>query len=381
MKGKGISEYYAERMDDSDLIRRLTMRNLKYFGYGLCFVLILGVCLGFATEDRLTYASEMNMAREALERAFSEIGLPKGDDNLLVLTNAGYGQIGPQSTEAFLDFARETTGCSTGTRSLLTVHTSINESFWCSIFRKDTGKLVFLKWTDQGFAQQVVNSSPERILNPESWKTAASGLIGQNFFSVVSISLTWAVGPPWPLLLAATFHDHFCPGLNSGYIVGEYCRDKMPLKSGEQYIFVTAPGKCAADALQVIFNTTAGKSSGYAMNIAPAISARYERNKVQPMTIAMRVNRKVDICEGTVIGFNWNKAYADTHVKADEITPQGGPGNPMFWIARVKMSRELVRLPREFLLGYLVELKKFTGNARLADEIAGGDPYALVWNR
>jgi hypothetical protein len=53
----------------------------------------------------------------------------------------------------------------------------------------------------------------------------------------------------------------------------------------------------------------------------------------------------------------------------------------MFWIARVKASRELARLPREQLLGYIVELNKFSGKASLTDEIAGGDPYALVWNR
>jgi hypothetical protein len=44
------------------------------------------------------------------------------------------------------------------------------------------------------------------------------------------------------------------------------------------------------------------------------------------------------------------------------------------------MSRELARLPRESLFGYLSELKKFAGNARLAEEVAGGDPYAGVWN-
>jgi hypothetical protein len=77
------------------------------------------------------------------------------------------------------------------------------------------------------------------------------------------------------------------------------------------------------------------------MNIAPAVSAQYERNKVQRMTIAMRVNRKVDICEGVVIGFDWNKAYKDTPVRAKEMAPRGEPSNPMFWIARVKMSLEL----------------------------------------
>ena len=53
----------------------------------------------------------------------------------------------------------------------------------------------------------------------------------------------------------------------------------------------------------------------------------------------------------------------------------------MFWVARVKMSRELARLPLDKLLAYIVELKSFAGKAKLADKVAGGDPYAVVWNR
>ncbi len=93
-------------------------------------------------------------------------------------------------------------------------------------------------------------------------EAASSGLVGKNLFSVVSISLTWAVSPPWPLLLASTFHDHFCPGLNAGYILAEYIAANLPLGPGEQYVTVTAPGKCPADALQVLFNTTGGERGG-----------------------------------------------------------------------------------------------------------------------
>ena len=43
-----------------------------------------------------------------------------------------------------------------------------------------------------------------------------------------------------------------------------------------------------------------------------------------------------------VLGFDRNKAYTDTGVSAQEIAPIGEPGNPMFWVARAKMSREPV---------------------------------------
>jgi formylmethanofuran dehydrogenase subunit E-like metal-binding protein len=324
---------------------------------------------------------ELGKARQAVAGAMSEIGLAKGDRNLLVLTNAGYGRIGLHSTEAFVDLAKQESGCSLGTRSLLTIHTSIMEPLWCSIYRKDTGKLVFFKWTGEGFDQQVIDASPSTILTPAGWKAASSELIGQRTFSVISISLTWAVEPPWPLLLAATFHDHFCPGVNSGYIAGQYLMGKMPLGPGDQYVFVTAPGKCAADALQVMFNTTAGKSSGYTMAVTDEILAKYSNGKVQPSIIAMRVNKKADACKGMVLGFDWSRAYTDTRVKAEDMAPKGGPGNPMFWIARVKMSRELARLPEQQLLAYLVELESFSGKANLADKVAGGDPYAVVWNQ
>jgi formylmethanofuran dehydrogenase subunit E-like metal-binding protein len=348
---------------------------------GLLFLSSAVVFLSLSSAQARQASHEWGKAQEMLSKAMSEIALPKGDRNLLVLTNAGYGQIGAQSTEGFIDMARQATGCSLGSRSLLTVHTSLQEPLWCSIYRKDTGKLVFFKWTGAGFEQQVIDADPTRILIPEGWKAASSGLIGQKLFSVVSISLTWSVEPPWTLLLAATFHDHFCPGVNSGYIAGQYLMQKMPLGPGDQYVFITAPGKCAADALQVMFNTTAGKSLGYTMAIGDEALTKYASGKVQPSIVAMQVNRKSDTCKGIVMGFDWNKAYEDTGVKAEDMAPQGGPGNPMFWIARVKMSQELARMQKASLLAYIKELKQFSGKAGLADKVAGGDPYALVWNQ
>lgn len=353
------------------------MKGLK----GMLLLLSAVVLLFASSAQAVQVPQELNKAQETLARAMSEIGLPKGDRNLMVLTNAGYGQIADQSTEAMIDMAQQITGCSVGSRSLLTLHTSLQEPLWCSIHRKDTGKLVFLKWTGAGFEQQVIDADPAKILAPEGWKAASAGLIGQKLFSIVSISLTWAVEPPWALLLAATFHDHFCPGVNSGYIAGQYLMKNLPLGPGDQYIFVTAPGKCAAEALQVMFNTTAGKSSGYTMAVPDETLAKYSSGKVQPSIIAMRVNRKSDTCKGAVLGFDWNKAYNDTGVKAEEMAPQGGPGNPMFWIARVKMSRELARMQKDSLLAYIKELKNFSGKADLADQVAGGDPYAVVWNQ
>ena len=352
------------------------MRNMKLMVVFSCVLSFMMVAMVWAL-DRPAW---IDSGGEVLRQAMSEIGASKADPNLLVLTNAGYGTIDNQSTETFLDTAQGETGCSMGTRSLLAVHTGIQEPLFCALFRKDTGKLVFFKWTGKGFDQQIIDASPDRILTPEAWKKAASGIIGSKMFGVVSLSVTWAENPPWPLLLAATFHDHFCPGLNAGYMVGQYLTKGLPLGKGEKYVFVTAPGKCPADALQMMFNATAGKASGYTMAISNQSLKKYAKGGIPPWIVAMRVNMKSDTCEGRVLGFDWNKAYGKTGVKAEEMAPPGGPQNPMFWVARAKISRILARLPMDELLGYVVELHQFSGKASLADQVAGGDPYAVAWN-
>lgn len=114
------------------------------------------------------------------------------------------------------------------------------------------------------------------------------------------------------------------------------------------------------------------------MKQAQEALAKHAVGKTEPMSIAMRVNKKADTCEGVVLGFDWNRAYTDTGVTAEEHSPQGGQSNPMFWISRVRMSRNLAEMPKEKLLGYIVELKRFSGKAAVADKVAAGDPYLIA---
>ncbi len=320
-------------------------------------------------------------AQEVLAKAMAQMALAPGDPRLLVLTNAGFGQIGNETTEAFLDIAVKETGCTLGKRSLLTVHTSVQEPLWWALYRKDTGKIAFFKWTGGGFAEQIIYASPEKVLSAEGWKAAQAGPIGRNLFSVVSISLTWAVNPPWTLLLSSTFHDHFCPGLNAGYIFALYVMDHLPLAPREQYVMVAAPGRCPIDALQILLNTTGGKQSAYVMGIDKDLLAKYSKGSVQPFIVAMKVNRELDACDGIVLGFDWEKMMTDTSIKREHLYAKEGPKDPWYWISRVKASVELAKMPKEKLLGYAVELKRFSGKADLADKMASSDPYAVIWNQ
>jgi formylmethanofuran dehydrogenase subunit E-like metal-binding protein len=258
----------------------------------LCLV-IAGAAWSQATDKSPWLAN----AQEAVQKAYSEIGKAPELSGLLALSNAAYGQVEGQSAAAFISILQKATGCCLGLGNIALVHSSLLDRLWFALYRKDSGKLVFAKWNGSGFDQQILDARPEKLLTRQGWKQAATGLIGPHIFSAVSLSLTWAAGPPWPLFMAACFHDHFCPGVNSGYIAGQYVIEKLPLGPGEKYVFVTSPAKCAADALQVMFNTTSGKSAGYSMSISKETLKKYASGGITPMTVAMRINPKKTFVE------------------------------------------------------------------------------------
>jgi len=354
---------------------RLINTNLRLMAVVCCLLVLSVQHVHAGPEGERPW---MGKAREALAGMMAEVGAAKDASGLLVLTNAGYGQIAGDTTERFLDIAQEMTGCSIGKRSLLSVHKSIDDPMWFSLYEKDSNKIAYALWQEDAFGRQVIDANPEHLFLPDNWQAAAAGLLQGNMFSVVSLSLTWAVEPPWPLLLAATFHDHFCPGVNAGYYFGRYVQQHLPLGSGESYVFVNAPGICPADALQMMFNTTAGKSSMYARFVTGESLKQYALKGVTPSSVAMRVAKAADSCDGLVLGFDWNKAYGLAGMSQEEISPPGGMSNPVFFISRAKMSRALAQLPEQQLLDLVVVMKQFSGKASLVDELAGGDPYSRV---
>ncbi len=321
----------------------------------------------------------MVQAQKAVKDGLAQLKAQPGQ-GLLVLTNAGYAQIKDSSTEAFLDVAVQAAGVSQGTKSLLMVHSSTQAPLWFALFKKDDYGLAFAKYSPQGFKVQLVDAAPDEVLTPEGWKKAAS-IMGSGTFGIISIANSWAKGAPWPLLWAACFHNHFCPGLNGGYVAAEYVKKNLPLGPGDRYVFVAAPPKCFMDGLQVLLDTTMGKSGVYSMAMPGKVAAKYFGDKAGPLGIAMRVNAKADKCDGQVLGFDWAKVGKDTG--GYDLAPKGGRSNPLFWIARVKMSAVMATMPMDKKLPYIVKVKEFSGPAELADQVAlgGGDPYAVVWGK
>ncbi|MDL1975118.1 MAG: FmdE family protein [Deltaproteobacteria bacterium] len=345
---------------------------------------------GFEEYREIKYTREMVQAMNAAFTARTELGIEKGDEKMLVLTNASYGTVNGNTTEAFLDIVSNVTACSMGTRSLLMVHTPYTQPLWCAFYRKDTGKVVFIKWKENKFQQQVINVSPDKILTSKAWKAAASGLIGTwSLFSVVTISNSWSSGASWHLLKNAEFHNHICPGLNAGYVMAEHLKRNYPLRRAEQYVFVGAPPSCANDALQVMYDATVGKNGIFAKSVGKEKLKKYagdlwfEGMPLSPiLAIAMRVSKNSNSCEGVVIGFDWKSLFRDTGVNHRDFAPPGGKSNPAYFVSRATASIKLASMNMDDKLKYVRDIKKFFGQAAIAQKITseGTEPYAVIWS-
>ena len=356
----------------------MRIRHLLVSLAALLFIISLNSDWCLATDQ----AKLLGSAEKAIKKSMSQLGVEKAAKGCLLLTNAYYGQIKGKSAEAYRDLLSQITGCTTGKRSLLDVHTPYNESLWFSLFRKDSKKLIFTKWKDGAFQSQQIDPSPEKILHETAWKQASEGLIGKKcLFQVVSISLAWAEGAAWPVVKTAGFHDHLCPGVNIGYLAHKYLENKFPLAGSEKYVFFGALPKCYMDTLQVIYNTTLGKQLAYGVTMSKEQLAKYKIKGAVPSIIAIKVNKAKSTCQGIILGFSWKRIMDDLGIQLADFAPKGGPANPVFFLTRVKACWKMAQMKQEDKMKWLVEMRRFSGDASIASKIcnAGGDPYSVVW--
>lgn len=327
---------------------------------GLAAVVALLAALGFlatggtrAESKNENGAALRSPAHLALAEALSTLEAKRGDEGLLVLTNAGYAAANGKCTAGFIETAAEVTGCSSGNGSLHVLHTRMTAPLWFAVTRRDAARMVFCVRTEDAFERQVFNATPELLSRAEERKKVAAGPVGSTLFRLVSFRNAWAQGADWELLKCAEFHNHCCGGVSAGYLAGKHIQAHFPLRARERYVFVTASPSCAMDALQVMFDATTGKKGMFSSR---ADTSAYEVDGARPLTIVLRVNDDADRCEGILLGFAWEKT---------------GQTSKLWNLEEVK-QRNCVR-----------ELKRFSGTASLARSLmeTGADPYALIWKK
>ncbi|MFH1113160.1 MAG: hypothetical protein V1792_04495 [Pseudomonadota bacterium] len=325
---------------------------------------------------------DLDRAGQTIRQSMAQLGVNKNDQGILLLTNAYYGQVNGGSAEQYRDLLSDITGCTSGKRSLLDVHTAFNEALWFALWQKTTNKVVFSRLQGGTFQSQTIDAAPEKLLDVKSWKQASDGLIGaRTLFQVVSIGLAWSAGTDWQILKVAGFHDSIAPGVNMGYLFHSFLEKRMPGEKGEEWLFFGAVPKCYMDTLQIMYGATLGNMRAFGVSMSPDQLNKYKTKGAMPCIVALKVNRSKDLCQGVVLGFSRKRVMDDLGVREADLNPKGGDNNPVFCIARIRGCMQMAKLKTEDQVKWIVEIRRFSGAASLAESVcnAGGDPYAVVW--
>ncbi|ACV61293.1 Metal-binding domain-containing protein [Desulfofarcimen acetoxidans DSM 771] len=265
---------------------------------------------------------------KATNIAMQQLSFTKGDANVLAMTDAGYSIISGQTTEKCIDGVIAASGCTTGGSNLLMIHRSKELPLWFAFFKEDTRDFIYLQVNSA-----VVNKSVDELNkladnqifniiakeniklddlynNPDKWNEKINNKVfGGNESSLIGIASIWAHPKcTFDFLQAAQFHNHICPGVNSGYLISKYLDKNLPLQQGQSYKIFAVPSWCKDDALQVIYDATVGKKGMFASDLTEEQKKMLPDNAKGVAGIYIRWDAKTNTGSGLVLAFDFDKA-------------------------------------------------------------------------
>ncbi|HOK58854.1 MAG TPA: FmdE family protein [Methanothrix sp.] len=304
---------------------------MKFVLSSICITLVLISC---ALADD---AAIQGVGVRAAEKAMSELSFQKGDENILVLTNAGYAIVSGMTTQKALKGLSETAGCSRGNGNLFQVLRPHWKPLWFYFFNRENGEALYLQVKPESLSMspEELKAAPDdavfsriskanvdldHMLNnsDEGNRTFNEKIFDGNEFSLVGISNVWARNASFDFIQAASFHDHLCPGVTSGYMIAKYVEKELPINSSaESYKVIAVPPWCKDDALQLLWDATVGKSGIFVMALTDteknALRAKYNQSDVAG--IFVRWNDTAKQGDALVLSFNWTRMYELTETK------------------------------------------------------------------
>jgi len=265
-----------------------------------------------------------NLGQRAALTAMDQLRFDKGTSDVMVLTNAGRAVVDNQTTERALAGITEVSGLQTGNGTLWVVNRADWKPLWFYFYDKATGKGLYLEpdtafytmdTSDAGalssantFSKNVlVTGDLDRMLANTTDGNATQKALGGDAFSIVSITNAWAHGAPYDLLSAVMLHNHFCPGVSSGYLLAKYIEQNLPITSGTSYVVISSPHWCKDDVFPIMWDLTPGKGGQYVSELSEAdesnLTAKYG---IRPAGIYIRWDGKQKTGKALLLGFQFN---------------------------------------------------------------------------
>jgi formylmethanofuran dehydrogenase subunit E-like metal-binding protein len=314
--------------------------------------------------------------RQMIAGAVKDLGVEKGNVHLCTLTDATYVKIHGKTTESYVDMIQEETGCSVGKGNLLFFHRPADYPLLVAIHREDTGQAVAIKYDGNSAETVRFNLKGDTAADPKHYGGLMKALKA-DAFSIATILTSRAKGAPYDFLKCTEYHNHYCPGVTSGYFIARLIMDKYPLKGKEQYIWFACPPWCKDDAVSTMLDLTPGKRSLFVKELAEGQPSAGEKGRWAGIMVIWNGQNKSG--RALALQYDGDEAYRVAGLTAADFKPKGGKSNPAFFTARVKSAWSLIphlEKPERFIS--VVKEVDITSSDLNQMKMAGGNPYQVI---
>jgi len=332
-----------------------------------------------------TFALVMALASTALasefispliEQAMEDLELNKGNPKLCALTDAPYVALNGKSCPEVVDVIQDATGCSVGKRNLLFFQRAKTHPLLVALHREDNGETVVIRHNGDSAQTLRFNMKGDSVSEPAKFDEIRKKLKG-DAFTVVTLLSAHAKGAPYDFLKCCEHHNHYCPGVTSGYFIAHFILDRYPKASGEKYLWFACPPWCKDDAISSMLDLTPGKRNLFVKNMAEGRPMEGPDGRFAG--IMVRWDPEAKTGKAAVLQFDWDEVYHLGGVTPDEFNPKGGKSNPAFFTARIRCSWALIphlNEPERFVS--LFKEVDVDASALKRMKQAGEDPYAVI---
>lgn len=277
----------------------------------------LGSIQGMAAE-----VDNQELMAQVFAAAEADLGVI-GPENTLIITDIG----SPAESYVFLDdFYSEFYGRELlYTENLLVVQNARNAPLWFAFFNKSSGNCTFIEVSyenENKISYQVTENIDFDALSKNEKSRAAwnekvnSTVFDGREFAILTISNGWATGNlDYELMQCLELHNHFCPGVSSGFVLANWMEENYPLETGVSYTVFSCPNWCKEDVFVKRWDATPGKGGIW---VSALTDEEIEAIGNSPAGIFVVTDKNAGTMQAVVLGFDFDIVSARCGAKEDD---------------------------------------------------------------
>lgn len=349
-------------------LRKISTK-LIYLVFLTALVLSIGSVPGMAVEG--CNSNLMGQVFAVAEADFGAIG----PENTLIITDMG----SPAESYVFLDdfYSEFYNRDLLYTKNLLTVQNSRNSPLWFAFFNKCSRNCTYIEvsYENQSKISYKVteNIDFDKLSKTNESRDAWSEKVNNSVFdgrefAILSISNGWATGKlDYELMQCLELHNHFCPGVSSGYVLANWMEENYPLKESASYTVFSCPKWCKDDVFVKRWDATPGTGGIWVSSLT---DNETEDLGGSPAGIFVVTDKSAGTMKAVVLGFNFDVVNANSGAKADD------PG----WVSKYLADLWLMDKENWDTKGLVsvISVKDIDADTLSEMELADNNPYVIL---